>query len=207
MRLGANLHWNKIAEEQPLRAELFSIEQFKSHAKKLAQGHLISYKKGRNRLLIRLKNNEKILAETYALLNDAGKSKRKISPAGEWLLDNYYLIEEQIRLAQKHLPEKYIRQLPYLLQGALTGYPRVYAIAMDFVSHSDGRLDSQRLLEFVISYQSLKHLKIGELWAIPIMLRLALIENLRRVSSRLIIAQSEREKANYWATRVLKVSV
>jgi len=207
MRLSAILHWNKIVEEQPLRAELFSIEQFKNHAKKLAQGHLVSYKKGRNKLLIRLKNNEKMLAEVYELLNDAGKSKRKISPAGEWLLDNYYLIEEQIRLAQKHLPEKYIRQLPYLLQGPLAGYPRVYAIAMDFVSHSDGRLDSQRLLEFVTAYQSLKHLKLGELWAIPIMLRLALIENLRRVSSRLIVAQSEREKANYWATRILKVSV
>jgi len=205
-RLGAFMPRKMIVEEQPLRAELFSIEQFKAHAKKLAQVHLVSYKRGRNKLLIRLKNNEKVLAEIYELLNDTGKSKRKISPAGEWLLDNYYLIEEQIRLAQKHLPGKYIRQLPYLLQGPLAGYPRVYAIAMDFVSHSDGRLDSQRLLEFVTAYQSLKHLKLGELWAIPIMLRLALIENLRRVSSRLIVAQSEREKANYWATRILKVS-
>ncbi|MDD4981965.1 MAG: glucoamylase family protein [Candidatus Omnitrophica bacterium] len=206
MRLGAILHWNRIVEEKPLRAELYSIEQFKAYAKKLAQEHLVSYKKGRNRLLIRLKNNEKVLAEIYELLNDPGKPKRKISSAGEWLLDNYYLIEEQIRLAQKYLPENYIRELPYLLQGQLCGYPRVYALAMDFVSHSDGRLDNQGLLEFVMAYQTRNHLKLGELWAIPIMLRLALIENLRRVASRLIVAQSERDKANYWATRILKIS-
>ncbi|MFH0856095.1 MAG: glucoamylase family protein [Candidatus Omnitrophota bacterium] len=206
MRLGDILFWNRIAEEQPLRAELFSIEQFKAHAKKLAQGHLVSYKKGHNRLLLRLKKNERVLAEIHELLNEAGKSKRKISPAGEWLLDNYYLIEEQIRLAQKYLPENYIRELPHLSQGELSGYPRVYELAMELVSHGDGRLDSQGLAEFVASYQTVSHLKLGELWAIPIMLRLALIENLRRVSSRLIVAQAERDKANYWATRIMEVS-
>ncbi|MBU0504027.1 MAG: cyclic beta 1-2 glucan synthetase [Candidatus Omnitrophica bacterium] len=207
MRLGTFPAWNRSAEEQPLRAELFSIEQFKAHAKNLAQGRLVSYKKGRNKLLLRLKNNEKVLAEIHELLNETGKSKRKISPAGEWLLDNYYLIEEQIRLAQKYLPENYIRELPYLFQGPLAGYPRVYELAMELVSHGDGRLDSQGLAEFVTAYQTVSHLKLGELWAIPIMLRLALIENLRRVSSRLIVAQAERDRANYWATRILEVSV
>ncbi|MFA5115792.1 MAG: glucoamylase family protein [Candidatus Omnitrophota bacterium] len=207
MRLGDFLAWNRIAEEQPLRAELFSIEQFKAHAKNLAQGHVVSYKKGRNRLLLRLKKNEEVLAEIHELLNETGKSKRKISPAGEWLLDNYYLIEEQIRLAQKYLPENYIRELPHLSLGPFAGYPRVYELAMELVSHGDGRLDNQGLTEFVTAYQSVSHLKLGELWAIPIMLRLALIENLRRVSSRLIVAQTERDKANYWATRILGVSV
>jgi len=206
MRLGTFLDWNMIAEEEPLRAELFSIEQFKTHAKNLAQGHSVSYKKGRNKLLLRLKKNEKVLAEIHELLNETGKSKRKISPAGEWILDNYYLIEEQIRLAQKYLPENYIRELPHLSRGPLVGYPRVYELAMELVSHGDGRLDSQGLAEFVTAYQTVSHLKLGELWAIPIMLRLALIENLRRVSSRLIVAQSARDKANYWATRILEVS-
>ncbi|MFA5117413.1 MAG: glucoamylase family protein [Candidatus Omnitrophota bacterium] len=206
MRLGDFLDRNRIAEEQPLRAELFNIEQFKAHAKSLAHGRLVSYKKGRNRLLLRLKQNEKVLAEVHELLNVTGKSKRKISPAGEWLLDNYYLIEEQIRLAQKYLPENYIRELPHLSSGPFVGYPRVYELAMELVSHGDGRLDNQGLTEFVTAYQSVSHLKLGELWAIPIMLRLALIENLRRVSSRLIVAQTERDKANYWATRILEVS-
>ncbi|MFA5363434.1 MAG: glycosyltransferase family 2 protein, partial [Candidatus Omnitrophota bacterium] len=206
MRLGGFPAGNRITEEQPLRAELFSIEQFKEHAKTLAQVHTVSYKKGHKRLLLRLKKNEKVIAEIHELFNETGKSKRKISPAGEWLLDNYYLIEEQIRLAQKYLPGKYIRELPYLSSGPLAGYPRVYELAMELVSHGDGRLDNQGLTEFVAAYQSVSHLKLGELWAVPIMLRLALIENLRRVSSRLIAAQTERDKANYWAARILEVS-
>jgi len=188
MRFNRFFKDKRITEERALRAELFSIEQFKNHAKKLAQRHQISYKKGRNRLLLRLRKNKKVLSEIHELLNETGKSKRRISPAGEWLLDNYYLIEEQIRLAQKYLPENYIRELPHILRGPLAGYPRVYELALDLVSHGDGRLDSQGLTEFVTAYQTVCPLKLGELWAIPIMLRLALIENLRRVSSHLIVS-------------------
>ncbi|MFA5167275.1 MAG: glucoamylase family protein [Candidatus Omnitrophota bacterium] len=206
MRFGVFLARNKMAEEPPLRDELFSVEQLCLHVKRLAQKHRVSYKKGRKRLLLRLKENEKVLAEIHELLNESGKSKRRISPAGEWLLDNYYLIEEQIRLAQKYLPESYIRELPHLLEGPQAGYPRVYDLAMELVSHGDGRLDSRGLVEVVAAYQTVRHLKLGELWAIPIMLRLALIENLRRVSSRLIISQTERDKADYWAKRILDVS-
>ncbi len=206
MRVGLFGGRTKRVEEQPLRAELFSIEQFKVYAKTLAQKHPVSYRRGQNQLLLRLKENEKILSEIHELLNETGKSKRRISPAGEWILDNFYLIEEQIRLARKYLPESYIRELPHLTQGPLAGCPRVYEIAMELVSHGDGRLDARGLTEFVDSYQTVSPLKMGELWAVPIMLRLALIENLRRVSSRLIVSQRERDKAEYWATRILEVS-
>jgi cellobiose phosphorylase len=196
----------KIIDEQPLRAELFSIDQFEVYAKTLAEKHAVSFKKARDKLLARLKENEEILLQTNELLNEAGKSKERISPAGEWLLDNYYLIEEQIRLAQKYLPKVYSRQLPNLTQGPLAGYPRVYDIAMEVVSHGDGRLDIKGLTSFVSSYQTIKRLKLGELWAIPIMLRLALIENLRRVSFRMILTHIDKEKAGYWAGRILEVS-
>ncbi|MFH0753986.1 MAG: glucoamylase family protein [Candidatus Omnitrophota bacterium] len=196
----------KVPEEQPFRAELFSVEQFSRHAKRLAQKQRVSYKRGRNKLLLRLKENERVLFETHELLNEAGKSKRRISPAGEWLLDNYYLIEEQIKLTQKYLPESYIRELPHLLGGPVAGCPRVYDLALELVSHGDGRLDNRGLTEFIAAYQTVSYLKLGELWAVPIMLRLALIENLRRISSRLIRTQRERDKADYWATRILKVS-
>ena len=206
MRLSAFCGSKKIAEENILRAELFSIEQFKIYAKRLARKQQVSYKKGWGRLLLRLEENEKVLCAINELLNETENGKRRVSPAGEWILDNYYLIEEQIRLAQKCLPKTYIRELPYLLSGPLAGCPRVYEIAMALVSHGDGLLDIRVLTEFVASYQKVSHLKLGELWAIPIMLRLALIENLRRVASRLIISQKERNRADYWATRILAVS-
>ncbi|MFH1227910.1 MAG: cyclic beta 1-2 glucan synthetase, partial [Planctomycetota bacterium] len=205
-RFGKVLPIKKITDEQPLRAELFSIDQFEQYAKSLAGKHTVSFKRGQEKLLSRLKENEEILLEAYELLNEAGIAKRRISPAGEWLLDNYYLIEEQIRLAQQYLPKGYSRELPNLIRGPLAGYPRVYDIAMEMVSHGDGRLDIKGLTGFVSAYQTIQHLKLGELWAIPIMLRLALIENLRRVSSRLVLSQIDRDKADHWARRILEVS-
>lgn len=154
-------------DEKPIRAELFSIEQFKIHAKKLAGRHNVRFKTGREKLLDRLKDNKSILLHAYELLNDEGKAKRNISPAGEWLLDNYYLIEEQIRLAKKHLPKMYSRELPSLSKGPMAGFPRIYDIAMEIVSHGDGRLDVKGLKEFVSSYQTVKHLKLGNSGAYP----------------------------------------
>ncbi len=197
----------KIINEHPLRAELFSTDQFGLHAKFLAENHSVNLKKTREKLLIRLKNNEEILLRANKMLNDAVKTKNSISPAGEWVLDNYYLIEEQIRLAQKYLPKVYSRELPNLLKGPMAGYPRVYDIAMEIVSHGDGRIDVKGLTAFITSYQTIKKLKLGELWAIPIMLRLALIENLRRVSVNMMVTQTDRDKADYWANRILKVAV
>ncbi|MBU1044428.1 MAG: cyclic beta 1-2 glucan synthetase [Candidatus Omnitrophica bacterium] len=205
-RLRLFLSWNRIVEEKPFRAELFSVDQFTRYAKRLAQKQQVSYKRGRNKLLSRLKENENVLAEAHKLLNEEGQSKRKISPAGEWLLDNYYLIKEQIRTTRKYLPESYIRELPHLLSGQAVGCPRVYDLALELVSHGDGRLDSKGLAEFVSAYQTVSPLKLGELWAVPIMLRLALIENLRRIASRLIVSQKQRDQADYWTTRILKVS-
>ncbi|OGS17214.1 MAG: cyclic beta 1-2 glucan synthetase, partial [Elusimicrobia bacterium RIFOXYA2_FULL_58_8] len=204
-RLSRILPSPKIADEQPLRAELFNIDQFKLHAAGLAARHSVSFKRGREKLLSRLKENEGIILRAYELLNQSGGAKIKISPAGEWLLDNYYLIEEQIRLAQKFLPKGYSRELPSLTRGPLAGYPRVYDLAMEIVSHGDGRLDIKGLTAFVAAYQEVKHLKLGELWAVPIMIRLALIENLRRIASRMVVAQLDRDAADYHAGRILEI--
>lgn len=205
-RIAKVLPEKKIAAEQPLRDELFSMDQFAAHAKTIAARHAVSFERSHEKLLPRLKNNEKILLQAYELFNESGKAKRRISPAGEWLLDNYYLIEEQIRLAQQYLPKRYSRELPSLTRGPLAGYPRVYDIAMEIVSHGDGRLDIKGVTGFVSAYQTIQYLKLGELWAIPIMIRLALIENLRRVSSRMVLTQIDRDKADYWANRIMEVS-
>ena len=137
---------------------------------------------------------------------EAVKANRRITPAGEWLLDNFYLIEEQIRTAKRHLPKGYSRELPRLLNGSSAGLPRVYDIALETISHGDGRVDPGSLSSFVAAYQTITGLTLGELWAIPIMLRLALIENLRRAATRIAAQRIDRNRADYWADQMMEIA-
>src|SRR6185369_16860705 len=151
----------------------------------------------------RLADNENNLVGVCQLLTSAVADNRRITPAGEWLLDNFYLIEEQIRTAKRHLPKGYSLELPRLAGGQSAGRPRVYDIALETVAHGDGRVDTETLARFVAAYQSVTDLKLGELWAIPIMLRLAVIENLRRVGVRIAAGWDERNLADSWADQML----
>ena len=157
-----------------------------------------------DRLLERLVDNRR-LEHACAMLGEAGQLQQQLSPAGEWLRDNIYLIEEQIRLAQRHLPKGYSRELPRLTQGASRDFPRVYDISLSAIAHGDGRIDADALSRFVAAYQVESDLRMGELWAIPIMLRLALIENLRRIAARVVVARDERALAGDWAARMIDV--
>ena len=192
--------------EEPLRSELFSSDQMEQYAKQLATGHKLLDKPKADHLLSRLADNESTLVEVRNLLTEALKDNKQISPSGEWLLDNFYLIEEQIRLAKKHLPKGYSEGLPQLAGKKSLGVPRVYDIALQIISHSDGRFDMQSVNSFLASYHTVTALKLGELWAIPIMLRLALIENLRRVSAHIAIDRENRNLADYWAQLMIKAA-
>jgi cyclic beta-1,2-glucan synthetase len=198
----------KAVEAPPLRAELFSIAQLERHAETLATWHAVDERSQprEDGLLARLAENEALLAEGYALVTDAAVRGRQITPAAEWFLDNYHLIEEQIRLARRHLPRGYSRELPQLVNAPATGTPRIYDIALELISHAHGRVDAEALCAFVRSYQSVQPLLLGELWAIAIMLRLALIENLRRVVAAVMAGRRDRERAAAWAERLLEVT-
>jgi cyclic beta-1,2-glucan synthetase len=192
-------------EEPPLRAELFSADQMAQHGAVLAASHVLAHGQAPDQLLARLAENGSILVDVCKLLTRAVADSRRIVPAGEWLLDNFYLIEEQIRMAKRLLPKGYSRELPRLEDGAAglaAGRPRVYDIALETVSHGDGRVDAESLARFVAAYQTVAPLNLGELWAIPIMLRLAVIENLRRVGVRIAAGWIERELADSWADRM-----
>jgi cyclic beta-1,2-glucan synthetase len=193
-------------DELPLRSELFGSDQMKQHGKTLASAHALHLGRSPDRLLSRLAENETVLIDACDLLTEAVKSNRRIAPAGEWLLDNFYLIEEQIRIARRHLPRGYSRELPRLLNGPSARLPRVYDIALETISHGDGRVDPENLSSFVSAYQSVTFLRLGELWAIPIMLRLALIENLRRVASRIAADRIDRNRADYWADQMTEIA-
>ena len=192
--------------EPPLRAELLSDDQMKQHARVLAASHELALRWAPDRLLARLSDNEGVLIETCRLLTEALAADRRIVPAGEWLLDNFYLVEEQIRTARRHLPRGYSRELPRLRSGPSAGLPRVYDVALEAISHGDGRVDPESLGGFIAAYQTVAALKLGELWAVPIMLRLALIENLRRVGARVAGARIQRDRAAAWAEEMSAVA-
>ena len=190
-----------------LRAELLSIEQLKRHAITLAKQHQINTHAGPDKLLARLAENEQVISKAYLIITTLGinseKSNQKLSPAENWLLDNYYLIQQQFTLARRHLPRGYSRQLPRILDGASEGFPRIYDLALSLISHMDGRVDKANATQFISAYQGVEPLMLGELWAFPIMLQLSLLENLRRVAVRIANVRQEQEQAIIWADRML----
>ncbi len=192
--------------EPPLNLELLSTEQMERHGVRLASAHRLAPAPVPPRLLSRLTANEEMLIETCDRLTAAVAQGHRITPAGEWLLDNFYLVEEQIRAARRHLPKGYSRELPTLAEGASAGLPRVYDIATEAIARSDGRVDPDGLTRFVAAYQTVTPLRLGELWAIPIMLRLALIENLRRVAERIVSGRVDRDLAVTWARKLTKLA-
>jgi cyclic beta-1,2-glucan synthetase len=207
-KLGKYLRIGKMGSqltvsEPPLSAELFGADQMERHGRTLAAAHKLRPLAGPDQLLARLADNESVLLAAYNLLHAALKKERRITPAGEWLLDNFYLVEEQIRTARRHFPKGYSRELPLLANGPSVGLPRVYDIALEAIAHGDGRVDPESLNRFVAAYQKQADLKLGELWAIPIMLRLALIENLRRVAARVAAGMLDRSRADGWADQMV----
>jgi len=189
-----------------LRSELFSIRQLERHAVTLAGQHRIETRPGPDKLLPRLADNARVLRAAYDVVTAEGAPGQRIVPAEAWLLDNFYLIEQQIVLARRHLPRGYSRQLPRLANGPSAGFPRIYDLALELISHMDGRVDSDNATKFIAAYQTAQPLRLGELWAFPIMLQLALLENLRRVGVRIAHRREERDAAITWADRMLETA-
>jgi cyclic beta-1,2-glucan synthetase len=193
-------------DEDPIRSELFSIERLEQHAESLAANQPISTTPASGRSLVdRLAQNERVLLEAYRRLAKAADAGRPITPAADWLLDNYHLVERQVREVRTDLPPGYYRQLPKLSSGPLVGYPRVFGVAWAFVAHTDSRFDPEALTRFVRAYQNVQPLSIGELWAVAITLRIVLVENLRRSAVRIMSRRSAREEADVVADRLLGV--
>ena len=191
--------------EPPLRSELYSVEQLERHAKKIAELHEVVARRGPDDLLVRLAENKRLITETYDSIVAATANGAAIEPAAEWLLDNFYLVEEQIHAIERLFPPSFCRELPRVKNGNNLYRPRVYGIALELIAHVDGRIDANSLDAFITAYQSVQLLKIGELWALPLMLRMALIENLRRVCVRIGKARCERDLAIEWNQRMVEV--
>src|SRR6202030_2224234 len=139
----------------------------------------------------------------YRSIAVAIREERGITPAAEWLVDNFHVVEEQIREIRDDLPRGYYRQLPKLSDGPFAGYPRVFGIAWAFVAHTDSRFDPETLRRFVCAYQRVQPLTIGELWAVAITMRVVLVENLRRAADSIVRGRAARQEADELADDLL----
>ena len=196
--------WDDIS---PISAELFGPERFEQHAHSLATSQQTTVNQIKVYSFVRrLDDNAANLLYVYRDICVAVAIGKTVTPAAEWLIDNYHLVEEQVRQTRADLPEGFYQQLPKLAEGPLAGHPRIFGAVWAYVAHTDSRFDPDTLSRFLNAYQSVEVFTIGELWAAPIALRLILIENLQRISARMNNARLEREAADEAADRIFDLS-
>lgn len=189
--------------EPPNRSEIFGPERFAQHGRSLAATHRAEPSRSRrNTFFPRLRENVRVLREAHRYIGAHAKTGYDVSPAAVWLLDNFHLIEAQLKEIHDGLPRRYFRDLPLLIEEPLGGLPRVYGVAWAFVAHTDGAFDEALLTSFLQAYQSERELALGELWALPTTLRVVLVENLRRLSERVATNKAARELANLCCDRI-----
>ncbi len=189
----------------PIRGELLGPDGLADRVRELARAQRLAPRPGAIRrapLLDRLRETHRILDDARARLSTASSDAAEIGPAAEWLLDNFHVVAEQIQEVRESLPRGYYRELPELAGGPLAGYPRVYEIAVTLIAHAEGRVDAGNTDLVVRAFQTVTPLSMGELWAIPAMLRLAAIENVRRMTLRTLQRLDELDEANRWIARI-----
>ena len=193
-------------DDRPIREELFSVERLEEHARSLAAAQAVTSRPlQRDDLARRLAENEVVLLAAYRDVAEAIEAGVAITPTAEWLIDNYHVVEKQIRDIRFHLPSDYYRQLPKLAVGPFADLPRVFGLAWAFVAHTDSLFDPEVLRRYVRAYQEVQPLTIGELWAVAITLRVVLVENLRRLAERVVASRAARRDADAFADRLLGV--
>jgi cyclic beta-1,2-glucan synthetase len=189
--------------QAPIRSEIFGLQRFAQHGRSLGETHRAGKAPVRETAFFpRLRGNIGVLREAHRYIGIHAATGYDVSPAGEWLLDNFHLIESQLKEIHEGLPRSYFRTLPVLLDEPLAGLPRVYGVAWAFVAHTDGAFDEDLLIQFLSAYQETRELKLSEMWALPTTLRVVLIENLRRLAERVAASKAAREVANLCCDRI-----
>ncbi|HVE38657.1 MAG TPA: glucoamylase family protein [Planctomycetota bacterium] len=186
------------AAHSPHRGPLLGAEALEGRARALAARFTLARRtrQGARRFRSRLNEQCKVLRQAYQAVAEDVHQGRPILPAAEWLLDNFHLIESQELEVRHNLPRSYYLELPKLASREYGGAARIYIMALELIGHSDGHLNLDRLVRFVASFQTLAPLTIGELWAWPSMLRIALLENLRRLAGEILQSRAARREAD-----------
>lgn len=189
--------------ERPIRSEIFGPDRFAMHGRSLGVTHVAEYaSRGSNAFFPRLRDNIVALREAHRYLGEQAKAGHDVSPAADWLLDNFHVVEAQLREIHDGLPRRYFRDLPVLVAEPLVGLPRIYGVAWAFVAHTDSAFNEELLLRFLLPYEDARELTLGELWALPTTLRVVLIEDLRRLAERAAANAAAREVADLCSVRL-----
>ena len=179
----------------PIRSEIFGPQRFAQHGRSLGATHRAATARAAS-FFPRLRSNVRVLREAHQYIGEQAKTGYDISPAAEWLLDNFHLIEAQLKEIHDGLPRSYFRRLPILMEEPLAGLPRVYGIAWAYVAHTDSAFDEDLMVQYLAAYQETRELNLSELWALPTTLRVVLVENLRRLAERIAAKKAARAVAN-----------
>jgi len=189
--------------QPPIRADIFGAQRFQQHGHILGAKHRSATDDVHAATFFpRLKDNIRTLRESHIYIGLQAASGYDISPAAEWLLDNFHVIEAQIKEVHDGLPRSYFRTLPTLQEDPLAGLPRIYGVAWSYVAHTDGAFDEALLIQFLKAYQDVCELKLSEAWALPTTLRVVLVESLRRLAERVATNKAAREVANICFDRI-----
>lgn len=184
---------------------LFKPDLLNQDARNLAKKHVFSHSlEGLTRVKPLLEEAKKALTEDYRILATTVKRNKDISPAAEWLIDNFYIIQEQIVQIEHDFPIDFQKNLPLLISGSNKGLPRVYDLVHKLVVRTDNQVNLDNLIGYTRAYQEENPLKIGELWAIPIMLRFALIRQLDYRASRVLERHKMRVKVQGFLSELME---
>jgi cyclic beta-1,2-glucan synthetase len=180
-------------------------EELEKHAAQISQHYSTITRKSncRRKLIQSLDVSYDKIIKTYEYIDRDVKYKREVVPAAEWMLDNLYLIEREYKDIKHNMPSSYYKGLPVIKKGILKGYPRAYHLAVELISHTDGRVDENTIETFINAYQKNTLLTMGELWALPIMIRIALIQNISKIAERITHAQEEKKRGDALAEKLI----
>lgn len=188
-----------------IKGAILDKRQLEEYLEKVASDHILIRSSKRDTYPIpRVKENYQYILEVYQLLNEHLKMGISIHPAGEWILDNFYIIEENVKEVIHELPKDKYCNLTGLYTGKYAGFARVYVLASEIVAYTDNKLDSNVIKDCINAYQNKKSLNMDEMWNIGVFFKIALIENIRQICEKIYSAQLQKEKAEDLINRFVK---
>lgn len=131
------------------------------------------------------------------------RNKREIPAASEWLLDNLYLIEKEYKDIKHNMSGICCRNLPVISNGAFKGLPRVYYLGTKIIDKIDGRINEDALVSYIREYEKKAVLTSAELWALPTMFRMAVIQNISKITESIVFSQTEKTKADKYGDDII----